>query len=1185
MGFEPSSLYGRAASRNRTRFWQRAFVDSTMKSVARVLACCLLATFMAHAQGVGTSGEITGTVTDSSGGVVLKATVNVVDTQTGLKRTAITNGTGQFRVASLPPATYNISVEMSGFATEIRKGVTVAIGQIALSDFKLNPSQVATVVEVTDQAPVVETERGSQADRIIQQYIADLPVDRRDYLTFTLLAPGVSDSTRLAGDQDFRVKQTPQSGLSFYGSNGRGNSITVDGGETSGDSGGVRLTVSQDDVQEFQINRSNYAADLGAATGASINIVTKSGTNNVHGTLYGFFRDDAMDAENPFSFSQALQPGQTFNPANPDTLGSPIKDTLTRQQFGGTIGFPIKKDKTFLFAAFEGLRQDAQNAVPLLTDTDIFRPTAAQDAIIAGLATSSAPSVTCFPGVTLPPAVCAFALQSILTVNPNPGPNPFVTPGQAALSAFLVNQFETQGGVFPYDTREYLASGRLDHHFDVNNELSLTYRYGHDLEESPDVQSLTALSAGSSTHTYDHNLQAAWYHQFSATAQNEARVQWDYNSFNVIPNEPGEVGLQLPGFINNLGTNIFLPSITLLRRYEFTDNFSLIRGHHTLKFGAYELLRGNHTDSHTFFPGRFVFGSLPGAAISPQLATTTVNPLQSASLGLPEIYQQGFGIPTVGNYDRPLTAFYAQDSWKMAPNFTLNYGLRYELDTQYAPLTTYKKDFGPRISFAWDPFKDHKTVIRGGYGIFYGPVDFVIPDVDLALGVVNKNRSAVENSSPAGQVANVSGICGVSQFGVPIIPGTGSSPCNRPISIYADGFAGVPALGIAGSATVFQTLFAQGLIQCTTPAPGNNACITPAAVAPLGLDVTNTGPLSPLQVLFVNQPGYRPPIAQQASFGLEREIGPGFSISLSGIYTHTQRLPVAIDTNLLPAPVSTVTLANGQTVSYRNWNTSTATDPLGGTEPGGLPCAADPYLCFVNPLIVQNNQYTSAAYALYEGGIVEVKRSFNDRFTLFGNYTFSKGFDTSTDYNTDYGPQDPTNLNLDRSVSEFDQKHKLVIAGVLDSPWRQSILSGFQLAPIFSAHSGHPFNLLAGGEVNGDNHTTNERPIGAARDTGLGPDYIDFDMRLTWAHKLGEKSNLQFTAEGFNIANRTNFASVNNEVSPLFGFTPGFTTFNVRGIRPGTALPGGETATSSTPLAFTSAFPKRQVQLGLRLTF
>jgi hypothetical protein len=244
----------------------------------------------------------------------------------------------------------------------------------------------------------------------------------------------------------------------------------------------------------------------------------------------------------------------------------------------------------------------------------------------------------------------------------------------------------------------------------------------------------------------------------------------------------------------------------------------------------------------------------------------------------------------------------------------------------------------------------------------------------------------------------------------------------------------------------------------------------------------------------------------------------------------------------------------------------------------------------VNPLVVQNNQYTSAAYALYEGGIVEVKKRFREHFTLFGNYTYSKGFDTSTDFNSDYGPQDPTNLNLDRAVSEFDERHKLVIAGVFDSPWRQSILSGFQLAPIFQAHSGHPFNLLAGGEVNGDNHTTNERPIGAPRDTGLGPDYFDFDMRLTWGHKVADKANLQFTAEGFNLANRTNFASVNNEVSPLFALPAdvgglGNTTFNVRGIRPGAALAGGGTATSSTPLAFTSALPKREIQLGLRLTF
>src|SRR6202030_1001925 len=234
-----------------------------------------------------------------------------------------------------------------GFATEIRRSVTVAIGQTVISDFRLKPSLVATVVEVTDQPPVVETERGSQADRISQQYITDLPIDRRDYLTFTLLAPGVSDSTRLAGDQDFRVKQTPQSGLSFYGSNGRGNSITVDGGETSGDSGGQRLTLSQDAVQEFQINRSNYAADLGAATGASINIVTKSGTNDVHGTLFGFFRNDAMDARDPFAFSSALANDPTYANFNTTSTGAPIKNTLSRQQYGGALGFPIRKDKTF----------------------------------------------------------------------------------------------------------------------------------------------------------------------------------------------------------------------------------------------------------------------------------------------------------------------------------------------------------------------------------------------------------------------------------------------------------------------------------------------------------------------------------------------------------------------------------------------------------------------------------------------------------------------------------------------------------------------------------------------------------------------------------------------------------------------------------------------------------------------
>jgi hypothetical protein len=432
-----------------------------------------------------------------------------------------------------------------------------------------------------------------------------------------------------------------------------------------------------------------------------------------------------------------------------------------------------------------------------------------------------------------------------------------------------------------------------------------------------------------------------------------------------------------------------------------------------------------------------VYGPLPGAALSlcflpgnPNpcgLATqgANINSLQAASLSAPQVYQQGFGNADYPAYTRPLTGLFLQDAWNVTSTFKLTYGVRYEIDSQFKPLNTYYGDVSPRVSFAWDPFKNHKTVIRGGYGIFYGPIDAQIPQVDLSLGVLNADRSTVENRNNKAQVpdqvnnaVNTCGV-GVTAFGAPgvIVPGTGSSPCNRYISIYIDpGFSLLPFLKNAGQ--VFTGLFNQGLIQCTTPTGPNSACITPSSVAPFGIFVQNRGQLSPLTVLFSNPPNYKPPYSQQASIGIEREIVPGLSVSLSGIYTHTLRLPVAIDTNLLPTtPTSTIPLANGGTYTYKNWNLAAVTDPLGGAE--GLPCAPNPFKCFVNPLIIQNNQYTSAASALYEAGILEVKERFNNRFTLFGSYTFSKGFDTSTDFNTDYGPQDPTNLSMDRGLSNL----------------------------------------------------------------------------------------------------------------------------------------------------------------------
>jgi TonB dependent receptor len=333
----------------------------------------------------------------------------------------------------------------------------------------------------------------------------------------------------------------------------------------------------------------------------------------------------------------------------------------------------------------------------------------------------------------------------------------------------------------PYNTSQYLASGRLDHQFNPRNQVFLHDRYGHDLEESPDVQSLTGFSAGSSIQQYDSTIESAWFHVVSPTTQNELRLQWNYSSFNVIPNVPAQVGLSIAGYANAFGTNTYIPNYTIRRRYEFADNVTFIRGHHNMKLGGYELVRGNHSESHTFFPGRFTFGALPGSLVSPclgdpggspnaggdagcglagSLNPVSIDALQAVSLGLPQVYQQGFGNPIYA-HTRPLTAAYWQDSWTVWRNFTLNYGLRYEIDSQFAPLNTDMRNFAPRVSFAWDPFTHHKTVIRAGYGLFYGLIDYQIPGVDYSLGVLNVDHSAVENIGSKNQVTNLTSTCGI----------------------------------------------------------------------------------------------------------------------------------------------------------------------------------------------------------------------------------------------------------------------------------------------------------------------------------------------------------------------------------------------------------------------------------------
>src|SRR5262249_9284312 len=419
---------------------------------------------------------------------------------------------GRYRITGLAPAVYDITASRTGFQTQVQKGVVVNVGETVILDFHLKVSQVSESVEVTSEAPVVEADRGHQADTITQKYINDLPINRRDYLTYTLLLPAVSDAQTPAGT-DFHVRQTPHTGLSFYGGNGRGVNVTVDGGEFNGDSGGVNVNLSQDAVQEFQINLTNYGADLGSASGASVNIVSKSGTNDLHGSIYGFFRNDAMDARNPFAFTNALPVGalSAATGFSLNAVSQPTKDTLSRQQYGATLGFPVKKDKTFMFLSYEGLRDHEQTAVPLLTNSNIFAPDTAargndQQEIIAALAAEGGTPVPCLTGQpALPAATCAAILQNILTINPASSP----------LKGFLVNELESNGGLFPFSTIANYWSGRLDHTFNDHNQAYLRYLYGLNDTANPNVGALQGVSRGSSVKQWNSALQAAWFHQFS----------------------------------------------------------------------------------------------------------------------------------------------------------------------------------------------------------------------------------------------------------------------------------------------------------------------------------------------------------------------------------------------------------------------------------------------------------------------------------------------------------------------------------------------------------------------------------------------------------------------------------------------------------------------------------------------
>ena len=335
----------------------------------------------AFSQAQMSSGNLKGNVTDSTGAVLPGATVAVTNIETGIERRSVTDALGSFRFFALSPTSYELKISAAGFATMTRRPVEVTVGETVVADAQLQPAGIQQEILIQETLPAVESEKTQQADTITEERIENLPINERNFLNFSLLTPGVTDANGLI---TFSLPQANASGLSFLGQGGRSNSVTIDGVDNNDDAvGAVRSTVSQEAVREFQINRSSYSAEFGRASGGLINIVSKSGTNNWNGDVFAFMRNQALDARNPFAFG----PG-----------GSDIDPPYSRQQAGFTLGGPLKKDRTFSFLSYEGLRQRESRFVTFLENSSGLQPTASQKALImSSRRCSTKPEPVCRP--------------------------------------------------------------------------------------------------------------------------------------------------------------------------------------------------------------------------------------------------------------------------------------------------------------------------------------------------------------------------------------------------------------------------------------------------------------------------------------------------------------------------------------------------------------------------------------------------------------------------------------------------------------------------------------------------------------------------------------------------------------------------------------------------------------------
>ncbi len=1073
------------------------------------------------------SGTILGTVTDSSGSVIPSAKVTIVNEGTGLTRTVQADANGEFTAPSLPTGHYTVMAELTGFKTLTLSNIELGVDQRARIDLKLEVGAMTETVSVEATSPLLQTSSSELGTTVTAEQIEALPLNGRNFVNLTRTIPGVLRGIPGANiDGAGSLAWRASASFSANGQRPRDNNYMLDGvdnNETWLQT--VVIFPSVDALDEFKMQTSTYSAEFGRSLGGVVNLQIKSGTNTAHGSGFAFMRNDALDANNFFN--------NRAGRAKPD---------FEQNQFGGTLGGALFKDRTFFFGDYQGHRETqgvtALSTVPTMLmragnfselTRVIYDPTTGQP----------------FPGNVIPDGRIDSVAREILT-QLYPEPN---TPGTRQANGQTINNY-LLNPIKHRDDNQFDV--KVDHNLTDINRFFLRYSYQkvHRLQPA----SLPHGDAGATFGAGDGKITAQGLafndtHTIRPTLLNEFRFGWTSIKFFQLPIDYGTnpaLAVGLPGVninnatsamsqmtfqnIRNLGANGNQPLITNQNDFQIFDNVTWVKGKHTLKSGGSITLRSREILNADTITGVFNFNNNMTSNCAGQPAGCSVNgstgfDVASFMLGLVNTKARNYFDEDTYRETRPEYALYAQDDFRMTNRLTLNLGVRWdvyppwiEVDDRQSNfdestgkfvvasddavidgvkvgryLQTYSKgDVGPRFGFAYDLNGSGRTIVRGGFGIFW-------------------------NFTPGGT--------------------SGSKAQNPP-------FLQATALNATPSAYGVNLLLKEGLPQ------------------PPGTDPSRPAAGSTRSIFDIN---FRDAYARQWNFNVQRSLATNYMVEVAYVGSQGRQMLIKGDPNQAPPRVG---------VTDSNVNR--------------------PYIG-VSPALRTIGQVQSKGTLDYNALLVKFQRRFANNFSFLNSYTWGKAIDLNSDNDglvtltNVYDPQ------YNRGPADYDITHTLSSSWVYEIPWaRDKLYGGWQLGGIMLLRGGLPLTVTqtqgvqSTGTGNRPNRvcdgkldhptidkwfdlscfvptTDNTGTYGdAGRNIIRGPGSFNIDASLIKNTKIGRFAT-EFRVEAFNVLNHPQFANPNTTI--------------------GNAAAGVISAMLSNPSCSVCGTVERQVQLGVKVRF